>query len=184
MNILILGGSGYIGTKLCKDLSEKHNVVTIDLEWFGKSVFPDKNQMTNYDSLSKETLVFYDVVILLAAYASVSLCGHNEENALENDVMNFRNLFNKLKEVSKEKRIKFIYASTGSVYGNQKGICDEYDSKIQAVSFYDLCKRFNDDYVLINQEDVEFYGLRFGTVNGYSPHLRTDIMINGMYFNA
>jgi nucleoside-diphosphate-sugar epimerase len=32
--------------------------------------------------------------------------------------------------------------------------------------------------------DVEYYGLRFGTVNGYSPIFRNDIMINAMVFNA
>ena len=32
--------------------------------------------------------------------------------------------------------------------------------------------------------DVEYYALRFGTVNGYSPFLRSDVMINAMVNSA
>ena len=184
MKVLIIGGAGYVGSKLFEDLSKSHDVGTIDLEWFGKAVYAEKNSHANYNILSEVSLMSYDVVILLAAYASVSLCAHNEQKSLENDVINFRNLFQRLNIVSKSRRIKFIYASSGSVYGSQEEICSETNSKIQAVSFYDLCKRFNDEYALIHESLVEFYGLRFGTVNGYSSHLRTDIMINAMYYNS
>ena len=34
------------------------------------------------------------------------------------------------------------------------------------------------------ESDVEYYGLRFGTVNGCSPVLRTDVMINAMVSSA
>jgi dTDP-D-glucose 4,6-dehydratase len=32
--------------------------------------------------------------------------------------------------------------------------------------------------------DVEFYGLRFGSVNGWAPNFRLDLMINAMSFSA
>jgi dTDP-D-glucose 4,6-dehydratase len=32
--------------------------------------------------------------------------------------------------------------------------------------------------------DVEYYGLRFGSVNGWSPNMRTDLMINSMTLSA
>ena len=32
--------------------------------------------------------------------------------------------------------------------------------------------------------DVEYYGLRFGSVNGWSPNMRTDLMINSMTTSA
>jgi nucleoside-diphosphate-sugar epimerase len=34
------------------------------------------------------------------------------------------------------------------------------------------------------KSDLEYYGLRFGTVNGYSPVLRIDVMINAMVHSA
>lgn len=180
MKILVLGGAGYIGTKLCQDLRREHDVTSIDLEWFGSSVH--HNIVDNYSYYRTQDLLEFDIVILLAAYASVSLASKDETKTLLNDCVNFHNLFNDLSQVSKKKRIKFIYASTGSVYGSQVGPCTEDRSKIESVSFYDLCKRFNDEYVLIHKPLVEFYGLRFGTVNGFSPHLRTDIMVNAMYY--
>ena len=33
---------------------------------------------------------------------------------------------------------------------------------------------------LAKLSDTEYYGLRFGTVNGPAPHIRTDVMINAM----
>jgi nucleoside-diphosphate-sugar epimerase len=32
--------------------------------------------------------------------------------------------------------------------------------------------------------EVEYYGLRFGSVNGWSPNMRTDLMINSMTLSA
>ena len=34
------------------------------------------------------------------------------------------------------------------------------------------------------QTDVEYYGLRFGTVCGASPNLRSDVMLNAMVVDA
>jgi nucleoside-diphosphate-sugar epimerase len=57
--------------------------------------------------------------------------------------------------------------------------CPEYRSG----NFYDLSKYEIDSYVKLF-EGCEYYGLRFGTVNGPSPNFRTDIMINAMYVSA
>ena len=44
MKILVLGGCGYIGTKLVKDLLEKNKKVTVfDTHWFGNYLKPHKN---------------------------------------------------------------------------------------------------------------------------------------------
>ena len=36
----------------------------------------------------------------------------------------------------------------------------------------------------IKYSDIEWYGLRFGTINGYTPNLRSELMINSMFWNA
>ena len=46
-----------------------------------------------------------------------------------------------------------------------------------------LTKKMTDNYVeqyLSKNPKRKIYGLRFGTVNGYSPNFRNDIMINAM----
>jgi nucleoside-diphosphate-sugar epimerase len=50
------------------------------------------------------------------------------------------------------------------------------------VNYYDLSKYVIDQYAKLSGKRC--YGLRLGTVNGYSPALRTDLMINAMTISA
>jgi nucleoside-diphosphate-sugar epimerase len=45
---------------------------------------------------------------------------------------------------------------------------------------YDFTKQTIDSYITLINPKPKFFGLRFGTVNGYSPVLRDDVMINAM----
>ena len=51
-------------------------------------------------------------------------------------------------------------------------------------NYYDWSKQNIDQLCELNRENLHFYGLRFGTVNGFSRNLRNDVMINSMCFNA
>jgi nucleoside-diphosphate-sugar epimerase len=99
-------------------------------------------------------------------------------SSFNNNVRNFINIVSKL-----NKSQKFIYASSSSVYGHTGfSIVDESYKIFEPNNFYDLSKQVIDMY--ITQTDLNFYGLRFGTVNGWSPRIRTDIMINAMVNSA
>jgi len=182
MRILIIGGCGYIGSKLFLFLKEQgHEVDTVDLEWFGNVVNPD-NKMWDYKKLDEPgyyQLGDYDSVVLLAGHSSVPMCLDNCLPSFENNVVNFVRLLEKLERHN----CKFLYASSSSIYGDTKNIAapegwSQYDPK----TYYDLQKQEIDYYARLSS--VEFYGLRFGTVNGWSPNLRADIMLNKMYKHA
>lgn len=114
--------------------------------------------------------------ILLAGHSSVAMCENHPDEAWANNVDFFREVLRGI-----EPGEKFIYASSASVYDgvdNPSEDCTEFNLK----GMYDLTKRTIDD--LARLSDVEFYGLRFATVNGWSPNLRTDVMMNKMYFDA
>ncbi len=98
----------------------------------------------------------------------------NMKKAFKNNVFNFIYLLNSLREQ------KFIYASSSTVYGslNVMYATEEYDRYLPT-NYYDLSKKEIDYYAQLS--DINFFSLRFGTVNGYSPNLRTDLMINKMY---
>ena len=67
----------------------------------------------------------------------------------------------------------------GSVGG--KTVNEKYHG-FEPYNQYDISKHTSDLYAV--KSDLEYYGLRFGTVNGYSPVLRTDVMINAMVNSA
>lgn len=171
--IMLLGGCGYIGSSLFLYLqSKKYRVTTIDLEWFGNVINP-KNQKKNFNDITKTYIKKFDVIILLAGYSSVQMCMNNMSKSFENNVMYFINL---LKKIDKQ---KFIYASSSSIYGNtnQLLVTEDYD-RYTPNNYYDLTKKEIDYYAHLS--NINYFGLRLGTVNGYSPNLRSDLMINKM----
>lgn len=180
MNILIIGGCGYIGSALFSNLKLKYNIDTLDLEWFG-NFSNHKNIKLDYRNLKESDLQKYDAVILLAAHSSVKMCSGNFSYAFSNNVSNFISLLSKIGNMSK--RIKLIYASSSSVYGNTKSkIALENEVNFYPHNNYDIVKYMAD--LAAERHNIEYYGLRFGTVNGYSPAMRDDIMINSMISSA
>lgn len=174
--ILIIGGNGYIGSRLYKDYCPEYDVTLVDSCWFDKPLVPTLKM--DITELTSEFLSKYNVVILLAAHSSVKMCEGPLMSAYDNNIRNFVQLASKLKSNQ-----KFIYASSSSVYGNAgELLVDENYNGFVPHNHYDITKHVIDLYA--PKFDTQYYGLRFGTVNGYSPIVRNDIMINSMVYNA
>lgn len=173
-NILLLGNKGYIGSYLEYALSEKYSISGVDIGWFEAASGP-----IDYKTLTRGYLSNYEAVILLAGHSAVRQCEGDLTSSFENNVVNFVNLLNKIDKQ------KLIYASSSSIYGSVLGageIASEDLSRYVATNYYDLSKYVIDQYAKLSGKQC--YGLRFGTVNGFSPRLRTDIMINAMVNSA
>jgi len=103
---LIIGGCGYIGSRLFNFLKRKdYDVTSLDLELFGNPNIP--NTKANYDVLTKEDIARFDNVILLAGHSSVKMCESNMIGCFRNNVQYFVELLSKISENQ-----KFIYASS------------------------------------------------------------------------
>lgn len=176
-SILIIGGCGYIGSQLYRSLeSDDYKVDTLDLEWYGNFVNPN-NIKKDYGTLSRNFLKNYSTIILLAGHSSVAMCQRKMKDAFENNVLKFINLLNKLEGKT------LIYASSSSIYGNiGNKLAKETHNTYIPKNYYDLNKQEIDYYASLS--NIRFIGLRLGTVNGYSPNLRTDLMINKMYADS
>lgn len=167
MKNLVIGGNGYIGSALC----QKIDADSVDLCLFGKDL--GFSEVINYDLIDIEE---YKNIILLAGHSSVQMCEYNKKNAWKNNVDYFYNLCEKLREEQ-----LLVYASSASVYGQKVNICDESDINLNPINHYDLTKVTID--IIANKfisNGKNIIGLRFGTVNGYSPNTRSDLMINAM----
>lgn len=173
-NILIIGGCGYIGSALYEQFRTQHQVTTVDLEWFGNWNNP-ANIRTDFDSLDAPFLNSFDTIILVAANSSVPLC-QDLYDAFENNVTKFIGLVKKLRKQ------KFIYASSSCVYTSMSTEPKDETAVLTPLDGLTITKTTIDHFMALT--DIEYYGLRFGSVNGYSPNLRLDLMINSMVTNA
>ena len=109
MNILIIGGAGYVGTNLCNYLSLKNfNITCLDTFWFGnflnKRVKKIKADIRNFNF---ERLRKFDCVIDLAYLSNDPLCEVDARHTWESGPL----AVYKILEFCKKRKIKkFIFA--------------------------------------------------------------------------
>lgn len=175
--VLIIGSRGYIGSALELHLSKRPDLVVDGLDMCIFNPSKPNTIVIDYNKLSEEFIRSYNVVILLAGHSSIKMCEGEFINSYNNNVRNFLNLLSKIDNSS-----KFIYASSSSIYGKINYLAKEEDTNFIPYNNYDITKYIID--ISIDRFDIEYYGLRFGTVNGYSPLIRKDLMINSMYMSA
>ena len=176
--VLILGGNGYIGSRLRQVLGDHHFVKSNDCGWFA---YDEASDSRDYHKLTREELAEFDVVIVLAGHSSVPSCRGDLPGPWLNNVTNFTDLLAKLDDQL------VIYASSASVYGNSKPgeRHKETNTHFTPVNNYDVTKYALDQQATIaNLKGQHVIGLRFGTVNGWAPNLRVDVMINSMYHSV
>ena len=175
-SVLVIGGAGYIGSKLRLELAKQYSVDSVDCCWYN---YDRTSRRIDYAKLTKGDLDKYDVVVLLAGHSSVASCVGPIMDPWLNNVTNFTELLRKLSKQT------LIYASSASVYGNSlPGELHKESSRkpFIPVNNYDITKYALDlEAVKAIDQGEDIVGLRFGTVNGWSPYIRTDVMINAMY---
>ena len=165
---LIIGSGGYIGSRLIREMQ----ATGVDINWFKKG-----KEDVDFKDLTRDYYSEFDNIILLAGHSSVKMSEGGLNSCFNNNVRNFIDLLEKLDKQ------KLIYASSSSVYGSVGGkTVNEKYFGFEPYNQYDISKHTADLYA--QKSDIEYYALRFGTVNGYSPFLRSDVMINAMVNSA
>lgn len=175
--VLILGGQGYVGSALAAHLQAADRPVrSVDLGMRGTPGLAP-NQCRAYQDLTAEELAEFDSVVLLAGHSSVPACDRNPVEAHANNVSGFVDLIHKLRSQ------KLVYASSISVYINTCGRPATEDQPLpQPVSYYDLHKQVIERYAALAYPNS--YGLRFGTVCGPSPNVRSELLLNSLVLSA
>jgi nucleoside-diphosphate-sugar epimerase len=175
--ILIIGGNGYIGSRLYDYLSQlNYNVDNLDLCWYGN--FCKETIQIDYRELSREQLKSYTHIILVAGHSSVSMCVDNLYSAFSNNVLNFINLLDKLDDNQ-----VLIYSSTAAVYGNNSNLVDENFPINAASNFYDYTKISRENIAKL-YPNKKLVGLRFGSVSGFSKNFRNENLMNSLTMNS
>lgn len=184
--ILLVGGLGYIGSFLLNKLNQEGIVVDVcdSLVRTPPNNYEDLvlNQLytDDYSSLPTEILFQYSAVLWFAGHSSVGSSISDPQGALQNNCLNLFKFAQKLKPTT-----KLIYASTGSLYSAAKIIkpASENDLiNIPTQNSYDISK-FAFDYLAENFLN-NYFGLRMGTVSGFSQNLRPELVFNSMNISA
>jgi len=184
MKILVAGGAGYIGSVLIPKLLDRgYEVDVVELFWFGNHL-PEQVRVVHKDifDLKVADLKGYEQVIFLAGLS-------NDPMAEFSPSKNF--IFNAaapayLAYIAKNANVKrYTYASSCSVYGYTEN--ELYDETRPAVCNYPygISKLQGEQAALQLQSDnFSVISLRKGTVCGYSPRMRLDLIVNTMFKTA
>ncbi len=184
MKILVVGGAGYIGSVLLPELLERgYDIDVIDLFWFGNHLPPGINAI-NKDifDLKEKDLESYEIVVFMAGLSNDPMA---EYAPAENFISN-ASAPAFLGYIAKKAGVRrFIYAGSCSVYGYT--VNELYDEESPAISDYPygISKLQGENSVMqMNSGSFSVIAFRQGTVSGYSPRMRLDLVVNTMFKTA
>ena len=184
MKILIAGGAGYVGSALVPKLQERgYEVDVLDLLWFGNCL-PDGTKIINKDifNLHEADLEGYQQIIFLAGLSNDPMA---EFSPSKNFIFN-ASCPSYLAYIAKRAGVrKFIYAGSCSVYGYT--VNELYDETSPASSSYPYgISKLQGEQAVLQMADKDFSVICFrkGTISGYSPRMRLDLIVNTMFKTA
>ncbi len=190
--VLITGSSGFIGYHVAKKILKKRvKVIGVDNH---NSYYSPKIKVLRFKELKKfKNFKFYktdisnkgqllkifkkekpSTVIHLAAQAGVRYSFENPQAYVSSNIDGTNNI---LECMARLKSSKIIFASSSSVYGNQKKLPIKETNQTNPLNFYGLTKLMNESQIKIFSENykIDYILLRFFTA--YGEYGRPDMFI-------
>ena len=182
--LLLVGGAGYIGTRLSNYLSEKnYDITVVDNFWFGDFISDKVNKIKkNLWDLTSNDLEGFDAVLFLAGLSNDPMAMFRPDlNFIENSSAPVYLAF-----IAKQAGVKrFIGASSCSVYGYTKNKTLNENSVVKPTYVYGISKlQFEQGLMTLEDENFRPILFRKGTVGGWSPKMRYDLVVNTMFKSA
>ena len=179
MNVLVVGGAGYIGGAVVDLLLESnHDVLVYDSLVFEESYRKDVEFVCGDIRDTEKLMVFLakaDCVIWLAAIVGDGACAVDPATTkiVNQDMVEW---------LSKNYDGRIIFMSTCSVYGASDGILDE-NSKTNPLSVYAETKLQAESFLKDKNALIFRLGTLFG-VGDYLSRIRLDLVVNTMTARA
>jgi len=186
VHVLVTGGGGYIGLELCRQLVERGDTVrVVDRFFFGATPLQElaarsggrvthvAGDVRDFDDAWLDGI---DGVSHLAGLSNDPTAEYNPDaNWQMNAVATER-----LAEACKRRGVaRLVFGSSASLYdGIGPGMFDE-QTPVAPRGAYSLSKKYGED-ALLRAADAHFAPtcLRQGTVYGWSPRMRFDLVVN------
>jgi nucleoside-diphosphate-sugar epimerase len=191
--VLVTGGAGYIGCQLVPALLDGgYRVRVFDVMFYGDAGL---NRVRDRVEIVEGDIRSVPADLLDGVSAIINLAGLSTEPAAEyrpeaNQEINFKAAVD-LARLAKEKKVRrFIQASSGSIYDvgaghPEKDIMHTEDSPVAPFRIYSITKREAEKRILAMADDsFTPVVLRKGSVYGYSPRMRFDLVVNAFVLNA
>ena len=169
MNVLVIGGCGYIGSVLVNKLLDRgDSVIVFDVMWFGNYLSEHPNLTVIQGDIRDEgayPMAGIDSVIHLANVAN-DPCGDLDAQLLwEVNVLATMRLV----ESAIQHNVKdFIFASSGSVYGVKEEPQVTEDLNLLPISNYNKTKMISERVLLSYKDQINVQCIRPATVCGHS----------------
>ncbi|MGP6159377.1 MAG: NAD-dependent epimerase/dehydratase family protein [Vulcanimicrobiaceae bacterium] len=188
MRVLVTGGAGYIGVVLCRQLLEAgHAVVVLDrLFWGRKPLAGLEVEIISGDvrEFDERWLDGVEAVCHLSGLSNDPTAEYNVEANWQMNALGTERLVAACKARGVE---RFTFASSASIYDRESSslelsrspiMCDE-TTAVEPRGAYSISKKYAEDAIL-RAADANFVPVIFrqGTVYGYSPRMRFDLVVN------
>jgi nucleoside-diphosphate-sugar epimerase len=185
MNILVTGGCGYKGTILVpKLLARGHKVRVLDTMWFGNFLAPHSNLSVvqgDVRDIDRISLDGFDSVVHLSSVANDPCGDLDPKLTWEISALATMQLADKAARSGIE---RFIYASSGSVYGIKEELQVTEDLELKPISEYNKTKMVAERVMLSYADKMAVQIVRPATVCGYSARMRLDVSVNMLTMQA
>lgn len=185
MKVLVTGGCGYKGHVLVpKLLDQGYEVCVVDTQWFGnfQTIHP-RLEVRIGDVLNLGSIPFegVDAIVHLASIANDPCGDLNPKLTWETSCLATMQLAD---EAMRHGIERFIYASSGSVYGVKDEPEVTEDLSLDPISEYNKTKMVSERVLLSYGDRMKIQIVRPATVCGLSPRMRLDVSVNMLTMQA
>ena len=184
MKILLIGGSGYIGTAVSKFFIDKKNTVHI----FDNFIYQNEDHLQSFFKKNELIKIYsnnlskilkdnnYDFIVILSGLVGDPITKKYPKLSLKHNNIDIRSY---LKIINSNYDKKLVFISTCSNYGLTDGnILLNEDSNLKPLSLYAKDKVDIENFILKNKWRFHYTILRFATAFGHSPRMRFDLTVN------
>jgi len=186
-NIIITGGSGFIGTHLSRQLLQQgYHVSVLDLVE-PKIQHPNlrylKGDIRVLSDLTQFITPQTDAVFHFAAIVSVPECELNPSGSFETNLAGTQKILDRIVELKSQKNISIFFASSAAVYGDlgKPGHQLREDEHLpKSNSFYGLHKSTSEQIIRLYCEKLGVRGLSFRFFNVHGPGQKVDSPYSGV----
>ncbi|MEM3727747.1 MAG: SDR family oxidoreductase [Candidatus Bathyarchaeia archaeon] len=179
MKVLVTGGLGYLGSILIEKLIKLgFEVRVLDSILYGNFItdVSDSFELIKGDirdeKVLQSALKDVEAVVHLAGIIGDTASSLDMELSIDVNYLATK----KLAELCGKRNVKLIFSSTCSVYGAQPGQLITEKSKVAPLSLYAFSKLLSEK--AIERLCKKYVIFRLGTLFGFSPRMRFDLVIN------